>query len=191
MISSNVDSALKPSARARLASELARPARNNLLNERIWLTTDALDNLLAGDLAQRLDLPTDRDGKSRHRKIATRADFLAIERGCMNKEIDCRTRRGVPVHDIVRHRQHGLVPSQRLADDVGEETGRGLVRLAGSHTDGGKPDADAVEKALAGVIRQEQLANGFLRAVRGQRRGEEVVRNLLGKWCSDTRRSSW
>src|SRR5690606_35528350 len=75
----------------------------------------------------------------------------------------------------------GLLPSQRLADDAREEARGGLVGLARPDANRRKPNADAVEKSLTRVIRQQQLANGLLGPVGRQRRRKELIADRLGK----------
>src|SRR5581483_4895653 len=60
--------------------EIARPAGNDLLDEGIRLAPDALDHLLAGDLAQGLDLLPHGHGQTRHGEVAPRTDLLAVDR---------------------------------------------------------------------------------------------------------------
>ena len=74
---------------------------------------------------------------------------------------------------------------KRLADDVGEEAGRRLVRRARADADSRQPDADAVEKPLARVVGDQHLADRLLRAVGGQRRVEELVADLLREWRAE------
>src|SRR3712207_2960099 len=60
--------------------EAARPALDDLDDERIGLALDARDNAVAGDLAQRRDLLADRDRDARHGEVAPRPDALAVDR---------------------------------------------------------------------------------------------------------------
>ena len=87
----------------------------------------------------------------------------------------------MPMPHAVLDRQHGLLAVKRLADDRGEEAGCRLVGLARPHHDGRQPDADAVEKAAAGVIGEQQLDDGLLGAVGGERREVKVVGDRFRK----------
>ena len=62
-----------------------------------------------------------------------------------------------------------------------KKPGRRLVRLARSHADGGQADADAVEDPAPAVVREQQLADRFLRAVARERRVQELVADRLGE----------
>ncbi len=75
----------------------------------------------------------------------------------MDQEACRRAGAGVPMQHRICHRQHRLLPRQRLADDTGEETGRCLVRLARPHHDAREPDADTIDKAAARVVGEEKL----------------------------------
>ena len=135
--------------RRALRIEFARPAGNDLLDHRIALAPDAGDHLLTAHLAQRLDLLADRAGKPRHGEIAARPDLGAIDRCRMDEKTHRRARARMPMHHIIRDRQHGFLPGKRLATDIGEEAGCRLVRQPRPHADRRKADADAVEKAAA------------------------------------------
>ena len=92
------------------------------------------------------------------------------ERGLANQ---CRTSR--------RDREDRLLPRERLAEDAGEEArGRG-VRLARPDGDRRQADADAVDKALARIVGEQQLADRLLRAVARERRREILVADGFGE----------
>src|SRR5580693_9114259 len=99
----------------------------------------------------------------------------------MNEEADRSTRAGVPMHNAVLNRQHGLLPGKRLADDRGEKSRSRLVRLARPDIDGRQPDTDAIQKTAPAIVGKQQLDHRLLGAVRRQRRVMEFVRDGLGK----------
>src|SRR5206468_2900774 len=86
--------------------------------------------------------------------------------------------RGQPEPDVFGDRQHRLRGRERLADDVGEEAGSRLVRLARPHADRRQADRDAVEQALASVVIDQEFADRLLCAVARQRRMEEFIADL-------------
>ena len=91
------------------------------------------------------------------------------ERGLANQ---CRTSRRPAARPPAR---------ERLAEDAGEEAGGRLVGLARPDADRRQANADAIEKALPGIVGKQQLADRLLRAVAGQRRREELVADGLGE----------
>ncbi len=99
----------------------------------------------------------------------------------VNQEADRRARRGVPVADVLGHRQHRFLAGERLAQDVGEESGSRLVGKAGTDADGRQADADAVHEAAARIVGQQQLADRLLGAVAQERRMEEFVADRFRK----------
>lgn len=99
----------------------------------------------------------------------------------MKKETDSGTRRGVPVANAFRHRQNRFLTNQRLAQDIGEEAGSSRIRLAGTNADGRQANADAVEETATAIVGEQQLADRFLRAIAGQRRGVELIRDRIGE----------
>src|SRR5690606_34575568 len=117
------------------------------------------DRLFSGDAAQRLDLLADRGTEARHRKVAARADLLDVDRGAVDQETDGRARRGVPVAHVVGDRQNRFLADQRFAQDVREEAGRSLVRLAWADADGRQADADAVEEAATRIVGEQEFAD--------------------------------
>src|SRR5258706_1961137 len=78
-----------------------------------------------------------------------------------------------------RYRQHRLLAGERLADDAGEESGGGEVRLARPDANRRRADTDAVAEALAAEVGEQQLADRLLRAVAGERRVEDLVAYCL------------
>ena len=87
----------------------------------------------------------------------------------------------------VRHRQDSLLADERLADDVGEEARRRLVGSTWPHADRRQPDADAIDEALAAVVRQQQLGDLLLGTVAGERGVEIFLRNGLGEGRAEDR----
>ena len=79
--------------------------------------------------------------------------------------------------DRFGHGQNRFQTVQRLADDIGEKARCRRIGCARTHANRRQADADAVEKALAGIIGQQQFPDGFLRPVGGQRGGEKLVAN--------------
>src|SRR5205807_1321587 len=80
-----------------------------------------------------------------------------------------------------------VMTAQGFADDVGEEPGCRLVRLARPYADRRQANADAVEEALARIIGNQKLADGLLRAVTGERGVEEFVADGIRKGCAEHR----
>jgi hypothetical protein len=76
--------------------------------------------------------------------------------------------------------QHRFLADQRLAQDAGEEAGRGLVRFPRADADGGQPDSDAVEEAASGVIGQQELPDRLLDAVAAERHLLVILGTGLG-----------
>ena len=64
-----------------------------------------------------------------------------------------------------------------------------LLGLPGRTHDGRQPDADAVDEAAARVVGEQQLADRLLRAVGGQRREMEIVRDRVRETARRTPRS--
>src|SRR5690349_2353674 len=65
---------LEAERRRALGVEVPRPAGDDLVDHRVDLAADALDDVVAGDLAQRLDLLGDGAGITRHGQSTARAD---------------------------------------------------------------------------------------------------------------------
>ena len=99
----------------------------------------------------------------------------------MDEEADRRARAGVGMAHAVGDRQHRLLAGQRLADDAGEKAGRRLVGFARPHADGRQANADAVEKAAARIVGEQQFADRLLGAVGGERRQMKIVRYRVGE----------
>jgi hypothetical protein len=97
----------------------------------------------------------------------------------MDEEADCRARACKPVAHSLVHRQHRLLTGKRLAENIGEEAGCRLVGFARADADRRQPDADAVENIEPRIVGEKQLADRLLRAVARQRRGEELVADLI------------
>ena len=181
MISSKLCSALKPSAGARVGAKLrGQPSTIFMItgsgSRRMRLATSSPATLRSAAICS--PTVTETPGMVRFRRVPTAAPSML---GRVDEEVDRRARAGVPVADVLRDRQHRLVPGERLADDAGEEAGGRLVRLAGPDADGGQADADAVHEAAPRVVGEEQLVDRLLRPVGGERRVMELVRDRVGE----------
>ena len=69
-----------------------------------------------------------------------------------------------------RHRAHGFEVAERFADDAAGKRRRRPVRCTRPHHNGWQPHGASIHKAFARVVTDEQLADGFLGAVRRLRR---------------------
>src|SRR5271156_4748626 len=131
MMSSNeFSAATKRSWRARLASKLrGQPATMPMMKGSGSRLMRAATFSPATRFSPAIFSPTvaDRPGMVRPRQEPAR-----------------RPRRGVPVADVLGHRQVRFLAGERLAQDVGEKAGRGLVRRAGSDADRRQADGNAV-----------------------------------------------
>src|SRR5262249_1169358 len=115
-----------------LGLEIARPAVDNAHDESIRLALDARGDFLASNALERGDLLADGGGQAGDGEAAARAGGVKVHGRGMLEEADRRTRRGVPVADGLRHRQHRFLARKRLAQDVREEARRRLVRQTGA-----------------------------------------------------------
>jgi hypothetical protein len=75
--------------------------------------------------------------------------------------------------------QHGLLPGERVAQDVRGEPRGGFVRLARPNADRRQAQRNTLKEAAARVVGERQLRDRLLRAVTRQRRGEELVAHPL------------
>ena len=161
--------------------EIARPAVDDAHDERVRLAPDPRRHLVSRHPLQRRDLLADRRRQAGHGEVAARAGGSTIHGRGVDQEADRRARRGMPVADVLGYRQHRFLAGERLAQDVGEESGRRLVGQAGADADGRQPDADAVHETAARIVGQQQFADRLLGAVAEQRRVEELVADGVGK----------
>ena len=60
------------------------------------------------------------------------------------------------------------------------KTGSRRVGEAGPDTDGRQTERQPIEKTATGIVLQQQLADGLLGAIAGQRCGEKTIVNLIG-----------
>src|SRR5439155_11364186 len=92
-----------------LGFEIARPAIDNAHNERVWLALDPPRYLVSCHPLQGCDFLADGCRKARHGEVAARTGRCAIHGRGVNQETDRRARRGMPVADVLGHRQHRLL----------------------------------------------------------------------------------
>ncbi len=161
--------------------EIARPSRDDADDRLVRLMPDPRHHLVAGNPPERRDLLADRHRQARQGHRPARPDGGKIERRRMHQETNRRARAGMPMADILAHRQDRLVTRQGFADDVGKEARGRLVRLARTHADRRQPDGQPIEYPAPAVVGQQQFADRLLRAVGGQRRGEELIADRLRK----------
>src|SRR5579872_6771260 len=105
----------------------------------------------------------------------------------MNQESDGRTRRGMPVPHVFRHRQDRLLARERLAQDAGEKSGCRLVGKARADADGGQANADPIHKAAPRIIGKQKFADRLLGAVAQKRRVEKFIADRFGEWRAEYR----
>src|SRR5215472_12940874 len=102
--------------------EIAWPSGDDTRDERIALAPDARGDLVSGHALERGDLFADGCRQTRHGEVSARADRGRVHGPGMNEETDGRTRRGVPVPHLFRHRQDRFLAGKRLAQDAGEKS---------------------------------------------------------------------
>src|ERR1700733_3106983 len=158
-----------------LRIEITRPSGDDADDERVRRALDPCGDLIAGHPLERGDLFADGCRNAGHGEVAARTDLCRIQRRGVDEEAHRRARRGMPVPDIFRYRQHGFLSGERLAQDAGEETGRRLVRKARPDADGRQANADPVHEAAARIIGEQKLADGLLGAVAQEWRIEELA----------------
>src|SRR5579884_4342025 len=76
--------------------EAARPARHDAPDEFVRLATDAGDDLIAGDPAERFDLFADGTAHTRHGEVDPVPELVAREACRMDQKADRRARTRVP-----------------------------------------------------------------------------------------------
>src|SRR4051794_29825186 len=99
----------------------------------------------------------------------------------MEKKTYRCTRACKPMAHVLRDRQNRFLPRQRLAQDIREEAGCGLVRRSRPDANRRQPQADSIEESTAAVIGEKKLAYRLLSAVARERRIGVVVGNLARK----------
>src|SRR6266436_3974984 len=164
-----------------LGLEIARPAIDNAHDEWIRLAPDPPRHLVSRHPLQGRDFLAAGRRKAGHGEVAARAGCRAIHGRGMDQEADRRARRGIPVPDVLRHRQHRFLAGKRFAQNVGEESGSRLVGKTGTDANGREPDADAVHKTAARIVGQQKFADRLLGAVAQQRRVKELVADRFRK----------
>ena len=114
---------------------------------------------------QRLQEMRDRGADAGRVDAAVEAQVRGVHGGGVEQPVHGAARAAQPGGEGVVHREVGGQAEQRFADDGGEEGAGGAVRAAGADDDGGQADADRIEEAAAGGVRQDQFGRGLLRAV--------------------------
>ncbi len=159
--------------------EILRPAGHDAFDQRIGLTTDERHRFVASDAAQGFDLLADRCRQARHIENAAMTDCSQIDGCSMKQEANRAARAHMPMTHRFIDRQDRFLSDQRFAENIGEETRCRLVWLAGTNADRRQANADAIQKTLAGIIREQQFADCFLRAIAGAGRQEKLVVDLF------------
>ena len=162
--------------------EIARPAVDDPDDCLVGLLADQRHGLVAGDAAQRLDLLADRSRQARAPRGcgASRAAMMSIVAACFRKPTAAR---GL-ANQWRTSRLTGSTAScptsgsRRMLEKKPEAAAFGLP---GRTTMVGQANADAVDKALARIVVEQQFADRLLRAVAGERGGEELVADGIGE----------
>src|SRR4051794_13600404 len=80
----------KPKLTRAARVEAAWPAGDDALDRRVGLAADAVDRVVARDLAQGLDLPGNRRGDAWHGQVAPSPKPRGVHRGGVDQEADSR-----------------------------------------------------------------------------------------------------
>src|SRR5437868_1778466 len=111
----------EPELQGALRLEIARPPLNDSHDEWIRLALDPGRDLIPRDPLERGDLLANRGGKARHGHVAAGPDRSGIDSRGMEQETHRRSRRSMPVPDVLRDGQHRFLAGERFAQDVGKK----------------------------------------------------------------------
>src|SRR5581483_1957971 len=101
---------------------------------------DQFHGLLTAEALQRLELLADRRREAGHIQIAPSPELRGIDRRRVDQKPDRRPWARMPVPHFLAYGEHRFLARQRLAQDVGEEVRRRLVRLARADAYGRQAD---------------------------------------------------
>src|SRR6185503_10974796 len=87
----------------------------------------------------------------------------------------------------VADRKDSFLARKGFANDVGEEAGSREIWFSGTHADRGHAERYAIKEAAAGIVVEQEFVDGFLGAVAGERRGEELIADGLRERCAKDR----
>ncbi|KAG1251777.1 hypothetical protein G6F68_012109 [Rhizopus microsporus] len=159
----------------------AGPAADDAFDAFIGLPRDAVGDLIARHLAQRLRHVRHRDGHARQIDRRAVGHGVRLQFTTGDQRLDRAAGRQQPQARVGADRADRRFAIQGFADDAAGERGRSGIGTAGAHADGGQAQHAAVDEAAARVVRQQQFGDGFLRAVGRLRIQGRIVAHGLGQ----------